>query len=81
MNELLKAKYYKLINDKDFEHYEIVGKLLAEIEDKLIHSHNSVPKEDLIDIASLIKESEGTVYNELINDINSGLIYGGSSNG
>jgi len=81
MNELLKAKYYKLISDKDFEHYELVGKLLAEIENKLIHSHYSVPKKELIDTANLIKDSEGAVYNELINDINSGLIYGGSNNG
>lgn len=74
MDELLKAKYYKLINTKDFNHYEIVGKVLSEIENMLIQSNNHVAADDLIAIASSLKGSEVDVYDELIKDINGHLL-------
>lgn len=80
MSELLKAKYYKLIKDKAFLQYEIVGKTLASIESQMIISGNNISKEDLIQLSEPLKELENDVYNEIIKDINSGLIYGGSKN-
>lgn len=80
MNELLKAKYYKLINIKDFEHYEEVGNVLANIENELIKSNYHISKAELITLAESIKIFEERVYSELIQDINSGLI-GGCNDG
>lgn len=80
MNELLKAKYYKIINSNDFSQYENVGKILAIIENKLIQSDYTIPPEKLIELLSPLIEFEQDVYQEIIKDINSGLIYGGGNN-
>ncbi|MDD2203004.1 MAG: hypothetical protein PHD78_01240 [Bacilli bacterium] len=80
MNELLKAKYYSLIKQPDFNQYEKIGKILALIENQIIKSDNSISKEELVKLAEPLKELEGDVYIEIIKDINNGLIYGGSKN-
>lgn len=80
MNEMLKVKYYKLINNKDFLNYENVGNVLAMIENKLILSGNAIVASELIELLLPLKESESDVYNEILKDINSGLLYGGSDN-
>ena len=77
---MLKTKYYKLINNKDFLNYENVGNVLAMIENKLILSGNAIVASELIELLLPLKESESDVYNEILKDINSGLLYGGSDN-
>ena len=75
MNDINKLKYYKLIDNKDYYDYEIVGKVLAQIEDILIKNDNIVSKAILIDIIEQLKDKYNKVYYELLNDINSGIIY------
>lgn len=75
MNDINKLKYYKLIDNKDYYDYEIVGKVLAQIEDILIKNDNIVSKAILIDIIEPLKDKYNKVYYELLNDINSGIIY------
>lgn len=80
MNELLKTKYYGLIKNKNFIQYEKIGKVLATLENKLIDSQNQISKEQLIEFLLPIKTLEQDVYNEIIKDLNNGLIYGGINN-
>lgn len=75
MNDIIKLKYYKLIDNKDYYDYEIVGKVLSLIEDILIKNDNIVSKAILIDIIEPLKDKYNKVYYELLNDINSGIIY------
>lgn len=75
MNELLKTKYYNLIKNKDFNSYEKVGSILANIEDMLMNSNYKIAKEELVKLLLPIKEVEIDIYNEIIKDINSGLLY------
>ncbi|MFA5407830.1 MAG: hypothetical protein WC343_03565 [Bacilli bacterium] len=76
MNELLKTKYYGLIKSDDYVSYGKIGIVIASIEDQLILSDNTVSKDHLIEILLPIKETENDLYNEMLKDIDSGLIYG-----
>ena len=79
MNDLLKAKYYEFIKNKNFDNYEIAGKVFAEIEDKLIKSNGTIEKETLVNLIFPIKEIGIDLYNEMMKDINC-LIMVGSNN-
>ncbi len=80
MNEVLKSKYYGLIENRDYAHYEMVGNALAALENKMICSNNIVAIQDLVNTIAPIQQTESEVYDEIEKDINNGIIGGGNNN-
>lgn len=78
MREELKTKYYNLISEPNLQKLIMVGNALATIEDKLIISSYQISREELKEALDFLKTSEIDIYNEIIKDIDNGLICGDS---
>lgn len=80
MNEFLKAKYYGLVENKDYAHYGMVCNALAALENKMILSNNIGAIQDFISTIEPLQNEEKEVYNEIKKDLEGGLIEGSDNN-